>query len=82
MSNRPRVKLCMAIVRVQDGKIINRELKEIRNKYLIANKIKAEYNKRHDEFMALGGTRVLKSYSDNVAMQIAEFKQSKARMVI
>ena len=78
MSNRPRVKLCMAIVRVQDGNIINREPKEISTKHLIANKIKTEYNKRHDEFMALGGTRVLKTYSDNVARQIAEFKQQKS----
>ena len=40
MSNRPRVKLCMAIVRVQDGEITNREPKEISTKHLIANKIK------------------------------------------
>ena len=66
MSNRPRVKLCMAIVRVQDGNITNREPKEISAKNLIAHKIKTEYNKRHDEFMTLGGTRVLKTYSDNV----------------
>ena len=52
MSNRPRVKLCMAIVRVQDGEITNREPKEISTKHLIADKIKTEYNKRHDEFMA------------------------------
>ena len=78
MSNRPRVKLCMAIVRVQDGEITNREPKEISAKHLIAHKIKTEYNKRHDEFMALGGTRVLKTYSDNIARQIAEFKQQKS----
>ena len=78
MSTRPRVKLCMAIVRVQNGEITNREPKEISIKHLIANKIKTEYNKRHDEFMALGGTRVLKTYSDNVARQIAEFKQQKS----
>ena len=79
MSNRPRVKLCMAIVRVQDGEITNREPKEISAKHLIAHKIK--YNKRHDEFMALGGTRVLKTYSDNVAKQIAEFKQQKSMVL-
>jgi formate dehydrogenase maturation protein FdhE len=78
MSNRPRVRLCMAIVRVQDGEITNREPKEISTKHLIANKIKTEYNRRHDEFMALGGTRALKTYSDNVARQIAEFKQQKS----
>ena len=78
MSNRPRVRLCMAIVRVQDGEITNREPKEISTKHLIAQKIKTEYNKRHDEFMALGGTRVLKTYSDNVARQITEFKQQKS----
>ena len=78
MSTRPRVKLCMAIVRVQDGEITNREPKEISTKHLIADKIKTEYNKRHDEFMALGGTHVLKTYRDNVARQIAEFKQQKS----
>lgn len=77
MSNRPRVKLCMAIVRVQDGNITNREPKEKSIKHLIEIKIKSEYNKRHDEFMALGGTKKLKTYSDSVARQIAEFKQSK-----
>jgi alcohol dehydrogenase class IV len=72
----------MAIVRVQGGDIVKREPKEISAKHSIAHKIKTEYNKRHDEFMAIGGTRVLKTYSDNVAMKIAEFKQSKARMAI
>jgi len=80
MSNRPRIKLRMAIVKAQNGEITNHEPKEISTKHLIAHKIKTEYNKRHDEFMAIGGTRVLKIYNDNVAMQIAQFRQKKSNI--
>lgn len=73
----------MAIITaIPCGTIVCRENKDTIT-HSISERIKTqEYNKRHDEFMAVGGTRVLKNYSDNVAIKIAEFKQSKARMML
>jgi hypothetical protein len=68
----------MAIVTATpSGTIVCREKKQVIKQQLAEKaKVKA-YNKRHDDFMAVGGTRVLNTYSDNVAKQIAEFKLTK-----
>lgn len=79
--NRPKIIVSVAIVRVQDGNIIRREPKELSLKHLILHKIKTEYQKRHDEFMTNGGTRVLNTYSDNVALQITKFKQQQCQQL-
>jgi hypothetical protein len=36
-----------------------------------------EYQKRHDEFMAFGGKKELLNYSNNIAKQIKQFKESR-----
>lgn len=73
----------MAIITaIPCGTIVCRESKELIKKKIAAKAKIDAYNKRRDYFMAIGGTRVLKTYSDNVAMQIAEFKKSKARVAI
>ena len=74
-----RNRICMAIITATPcGIIICRESKDTIT-HLITERVKMqEYNKRRDEFMKLGGTRALKTYSDNVARQIAEFKQQKS----
>jgi len=78
-----RHRICIAIVTATScGTVVYRESKEVIRQQLSDKARLKEYNKRHDEFMALGGTRELKSYSDNVAMQIAQFKQSKARVML
>ena len=73
---RIRIKKAL-VISIKENLIISRESKEITNRYSeIISKAKA-LQKRHDEFMALGGTCTLKTYSDNVARQIAEFKQKR-----
>ena len=78
-----RNRICMAIITATPcGMIIHREKKQvIKQRIAERNKIR-EYNKRHDEFMAIGGTRKLKNYSDNIAIQIALFRQQKLEVVI
>lgn len=78
-----RNRICMAIITATPcGMIIHREKKQvIKQRIAERNKIR-EYNKRHDEFMAIGDTRKLKNYSDNIAIQIALFRQQKLEVVI
>ena len=78
-----RNRICMAIITATPcGMIIHREKKQvIKQRIAERNKIR-EYNKRHDEFMAIGGTCKLKNYSDNIAIQIALFRQQKLEVVI
>ena len=78
-----RNRICMAIVTATPcGIIVHREKKQvIKQKIAERTKIR-EYNKRHDEFMAIGDTRKLKNYSDNIAIQIALFRQQKLEVVI
>jgi len=64
-----RHRICMAIVTAtSSGTIVCREKKQVIIQQLMEKTKAKEYTKRHDEFMALGGTRKLKAYSDNVAM--------------
>ena len=78
-----RNRICMAIITATPcGIIVHREKKEV-IKQRIAERAKVrEYNKRHDEFMAIGDTRKLKNYSDNIAVQIALFRQQKLGVAI
>ena len=64
------------------GIIVHREKKQVIKKRLDEEAKVREYTKRHDEFMALGGTRELKNYSDSIAIQITLFKQQKVGMAL
>ena len=78
-----RNRIYMAIITATPcGIIVHREKKEVIKQRIIERDKIREYNKRHDEFMAIDGTRELKNYSDNIAIQIALFRQQKLGVVI
>ena len=78
-----RNRICMAIITATPcGIIVHREKKQVIKQRMAERTKIIEYNKRHDEFMAIGGTRKLKNYSDNIAIQIALFRQQKLEVVI
>ena len=66
-------KIKVPVISAKGRIVFSREPKEIAQPILEA----IAYKKRHDDFIACGGTRILKTFSDNVAAQIAEFKQSR-----
>jgi len=60
-----------------NGKIVSHESQEIvKHNINIVTKAKA-YEKRHNDFITCGGTKILNTFSNNVASQIAEFKQNR-----
>ncbi len=78
-----RNRICMAIITATPcGIIVHREKKQVIKQRIAERDKVREYTKRHDEFMAIGGTRKLKNYSDNIAVQIALFRQQKLGVVI
>lgn len=78
-----RNRICMAIITASPcGKIVHREKLSVIKKRINDKRKELELKKRHDEFMAIGGTRELKNFSDSIAMQIALFRQQKLEVVI
>lgn len=70
-------KVKIPIISLNGAIILSREPREITQQHSeIISKAKA-YDKRHSDFIACGGTRILKTFSNNVATQIAEFRQSR-----
>jgi hypothetical protein len=76
--SRPRIKKeKIPVISLNADKVLSREPKEItRHHSDVIAKAKA-YEKRHNDFIACGGTRILNTFSDNVAAQIAAFRQSR-----
>ena len=78
-----RNRICMAIVTASPcGKIVHREKLSVIKKRIDEKKKELELKKRHDEFMAIEGTRELKNFSDNILIQIKLFKQQKVGMAL
>ena len=78
-----RNRICMAIITATPcGIIVHREKKQVIKQRIAERDKIREYTKRHDEFMAIGGTRKLKNYSDSIAIQISLFRQQKLEVVI
>lgn len=60
------------------GRIVfARESAEVTKKIVTKQREKIAKQKRHDDFMAIGGTRELLDYSNNVQAQILAFKQKQ-----
>ena len=78
-----RTRICLSVITVNEGIVLRREKNEI----TIAKKPIAEYNKRHNEFMAKDfsnqcGSRIvmnlgLIAFDNGLSAQIAEFKKLK-----
>ena len=78
-----RNRICMAIITATPcGIIVHREKLSVIKKRIDEKKKELELKKRHDEFMAIGGTRELKNFSDNILIQIKLFKQQKVGMAL